>query len=715
MLTCYSRHAARAAKRAAIAAMFASVAVLGQAQADGFFTLTGEVAAGYAAPSDTTLIRSMPMERFGLTYERYQQTHEGAKVLGGQVTIHRDDDGNVVRVMGAHYPDIVATNTVRVTAAGARGLVDRDIGPDGERDVTLMIDPANGQFFWRVETRRATSRWVHWIGAGSGATLNKFDALTNQACTVGDGYGMAFDRDDELYADDRKVLDCLITPSGSGTRLVTDDGRQDGRQETHDQGSSRRPFLGPIATHGDSLWDIPGRESPGTGALVDAHYYMALADSYFRNQYSFDVTDPSNPDGYIPKIVVHAHFTKNYVNAFWNGSYFAFGDGDGVDFDPLTSLDVAAHEFTHSVTEFTSDLIYQDESGALNESFSDIMAAVIERLVDDGNSPLPSGMSPSEEPDLGLSIPGTEWTMGEDFDLRPGEDGFRDMADPAADGDPVCYQDRFTGTGDNGGVHINSGISNHAFYWLVEGEDVDIQRAGDIFYLGYTGLNSNANFSDARAATIMTAVKTDAATGEIIYDEEAKVIAAWNHVGVDAACGHGVAVDNPPNAGFDASCTNLACTFIDTSTDEGTITWSWAFGDDATSTAQNPSHDYGAGATYTVRLTVTDSAGQTDFVEHDVTVSDGSGGSDSSGDGIGLTAETFKVRGVRHAWLTWTGVGSEYVDIYLGSSLSDDGVLTASPSPYNFLVGGKGGGSFLVKVCEAEAPGACSDPVALNY
>ena len=241
-MTCFSRYAARAVKGSIIAAMFVAAPVMGQARADGFFTLTGDEATGYATPSDTTLIRSMRMERFGLTYERYQQTHEGAKVLGGQVTIHLDDDGDVVRVIGADYPPIVATNTLRITTAGARGLVDRDIGPDGERDVTLMIDPESGRFFWRVETRRAASRWVHWIGAESGATLNKFDALANQACVnTGDGYGMAYDRDFTTYGDDLKDLDCLISPSGSGTRLVT----EDARQETHDQGSSRRPDRDP--------------------------------------------------------------------------------------------------------------------------------------------------------------------------------------------------------------------------------------------------------------------------------------------------------------------------------------------------------------------------------------------------------------------------------------------------------------------------------------
>jgi thermolysin len=207
---------------------------------------------------------------------------------------------------------------------------------------------------------------------------------------------------------------------------------------------------------------------------VDAHYYMAHAKEYFENTYSFDF--PSEYGG--DPVEIHAHYTKNYVNAFWNGRYFAFGDGDGVSYDPLTSMDVAAHEYTHSVTEKINGLIYQNESGALNESFSDIMAAVIERLSDKGV------LTP--EPDSNLATPNSEWLVGEDFDLVG--DGFRNMMDPTADGDPDHYDDRYTGTGDSGGVHINSGIPNHAFYQLVEQGGVDIQRAADIFFAGFMSL-----------------------------------------------------------------------------------------------------------------------------------------------------------------------------------------------------------------------------------
>lgn len=193
--------------------------------------------------------------------------------------------------------------------------------------------------------------------------------------------------------------------------------------------------------------------------------------------------------------------------------------------------------------------------------------------------------------------------------------------DPVEDGDRAHYDNLYTGSQDNGGVHTNSGIPNHAFYRLVDVRGVRIQRAGDIFYLGFTGLTANADFCDARDATIAVA-----------EGEATQVTAAWNDVGVDAALCDGVAVDNPPNAGFSVTCTNLTCTFAESSTDDGAIvSWSWAFGDGDTSTERNPpDHTYGTADTCSVSLTVTDDATtptpQTNTAIRDVTVSDGSGG-----------------------------------------------------------------------------------------
>ena len=128
-----------------------------------------------------------------------------------------------------------------------------------------------------------------------------------------------------------------------------------------------------------------------------------------------------------------------------------YGDGDGVTFIPLSQdADVVAHELTHGVTERTSNLIYQNESGALNEAWSDIFGAMVDR----------------QEGATGADI----WLLGEDI-YTPGTpgDALRNMADPAVFGDRDYYPDRYTGTADHGGVHSNSGIANLAFKLLVTG------------------------------------------------------------------------------------------------------------------------------------------------------------------------------------------------------------------------------------------------------
>jgi bacillolysin len=194
-------------------------------------------------------------------------------------------------------------------------------------------------------------------------------------------------------------------------------------------------------------------------------------------------------------------------------------------------LDVVTHEFTHGVTEFTSDLIYQNESGALNEAFSDMLGNSSEFYAQT------NGLDPAARPD---------WQIGEDVylpqDVAP---GFRNMADPAEDGDPDHYSELFTGKADNGGVHINSGIPNHAYYLLVNGgsnagearghthtgprvRSIGLAKAEQIFYTGFTSLPANATMSQARQATEAAA---SARYGEGSR-QETSTSNAWEAVGV---------------------------------------------------------------------------------------------------------------------------------------------------------------------------------------
>jgi hypothetical protein len=203
------------------------------------------------------------------------------------------------------------------------------------------------------------------------------------------------------------------------------------------------------------------------------------------------------------------HYDRNYVNAFWNGSVLTYGDGDGVISDALTTLDVVAHELSHGVTEFTAGLIYQNESGALNEATSDIFAAATEAKQTDATFE---------------SI----WYVG------------RYMNDPKAAGDFDYYPTRYTGTDDNGGVHWNSGIANLFFHLLSEGGShprvgggptvakIGIENAGKIWFKALDeGMTASTDFSAAREETVAAANALDGtgAWAQSVND-------AWDAVGV---------------------------------------------------------------------------------------------------------------------------------------------------------------------------------------
>jgi bacillolysin len=460
----------------------------------GFRALNGQAARNFQVPGDMKLVAQEGLARYGLSADRYRQFVGEAEVLGGQLTVYRDEAGTAVAVLGSHYPDLAAQNTVKLSAGQAKSLAVSQHNQGSEWFTTLLIDPGNGRYFYVVENRGIDSRWFTWVDAETGAILNSYDGLT-----TGTGIGVL---------GDTKDLTGLTTYVSGTYRLAT----PNGRITTYDA-RNRTKLPGTLATDSNDIWNLLGRTSPGQPALVDAHYYAFVTDNYYLNTHGFNWLT------YYPQgMVSSAHLKKNYSNAYWNGSQMAYGDGDGVTFIEMSGdLDVVAHELSHGVTEATSDLIYQYESGALNEAFSDIMGTSVEYFYGTGN-----------------------WTIGED--IMPTDDGIRDMADPGSDGDPSDYDERYTGTADSGGVHTNSGIANHWYYLLVEGGQnadpiyasgtdvvgIGLANAEEITFLGFTGLPANATFCTARAATIAVA-----------GSYSANVADAWDEVGVDVAlCGN---------------------------------------------------------------------------------------------------------------------------------------------------------------------------------
>jgi Zn-dependent metalloprotease len=200
-----------------------------------------------------------------------------------------------------------------------------------------------------------------------------------------------------------------------------------------------------------------------------------------------------------------------------------FGDGDGQIFLDFTiPVDVIGHELTHGVTQYTANLEYLGQSGALNESVSDVFGSLIKQFA------------------LGQTAEDADWLIGAGL-LAPGVNGvaLRSMKEPGtAYDDPRLGKDPQPGTmggyvhtsQDNGGVHINSGIPNHAFYLLATALGGHAwEEAGQIWYDTLTGgsLDSGAQFTDFAAATV-TAAKARYGEGTQL----SAVVKAWTQVGV---------------------------------------------------------------------------------------------------------------------------------------------------------------------------------------
>ncbi len=461
------------------------------------------------ARKDFALV-SAEQDDLGLTHVRLNQLHQGVRVFGAQVVTHLD--AKEMRTTSGHnFEELNVENTPVLSEAQAIEAAQSALKFGGkfaeEPQAELVVlphaifkdeDDQGATLVYRVELKiedgtEATANHQYFVNAKDGSIVWNYDALDH-----GTGFS--------LYSGAVGITTLPTFHFPTFTYSMQDNSR--GGMETQNVASGGGVFQKDwVDVWGNGLAGNP--ESAG----VDAHFGAEKTWDYYKY-----VFGRLGIDGAGYKMVNRVHYGTNYNNAFWNGSLMTYGDGDGTRFTPLVSVDVVGHEITHGLTQKTAGLIYSKESGALNESFSDIFGTAVEFY---------SGINP-------------DYLIGEDC-YTPGiaGDALRSMSNPTLYGNPDHYSHRYTGTADSGGVHSNSGIQNNCFYLLAAGgtnstsgihvTGIGRRKAEYIFYRALTTyLSPSDRFIDARRWTLQAA--TDIyGFGSTEYNT---VATAWRAVGV---------------------------------------------------------------------------------------------------------------------------------------------------------------------------------------
>ncbi|WP_409290382.1 M4 family metallopeptidase [Peribacillus sp. SCS-37] len=466
---------------------------------------------GKKAAKDSFIINKKSKDELGNTVVKLQQTFGGVPVFGSTQAAVINEEGVLTVLSGTVAADLDEKLAGKVKngikAKEAVKIAEADLGyaPSYERspksDLVVFTDDKGGaEYAYKVEMSFLSpepGNYFYFVSADKGNILTKYNTIHEVTGTnaVGSGTGVT------------KNSVSLNTTLSGGRYYLQDNTRGNGIFTYNANGGSALP--GTLWSDADNVFNA-AYDAPA----VDAHYYAGKTYDYYKNTFG---RNSYNGAGAALKSSVH--YGNKYNNAFWDGTQMVYGDGDGTTFIPLSGgLDVVAHELTHAVTSTESNLVYRNESGALNEAISDVFGTVVEYKYQASKF---------------------DYNIGEDI-YTPGVSGdaLRSMSNPAAYGDPDHYSKRYTGTQDNGGVHTNSGIINKAAYLIAAGgthygvtvQGIGVDKLGAIFYRANTiYLTSSATFSQAKAALLQSAADLYGSASS----ERTAVNNAFNAVGVN--------------------------------------------------------------------------------------------------------------------------------------------------------------------------------------
>lgn len=530
----------------------------------------------------------------GDQHRRVKLTYQGVPLYDGVIVLHIRDN-KIYAVNGDVPKTITFTNSNVLNESAALQFALLKVNavrykwqmPDEEALLKSDFDDPQATYYpkGRVKLFRPFGqenyRYVYVFDIYADEPLYRADVFVDAAT------GEILFEHNKIHETD--VLGTAVTKY-SGSRTLTTDStgttyrlRQSGRGngiETFNLQKGTSYGAAVDFTDADNYWN--NFNSNKDEVATDAHWGTESTYDYFLTKFNRNSIDNN---GF--KLRSYVHYGNNYVNAFWDGQRMTYGDGNGTTINPLTALDIIAHEITHGLTSQTANLVYQDEPGALNEAFSDIFGVAVEWFA---------------KPAM------ANWTVGEDIGTI-----IRSISNPKSRGLPDTYlgQNWYTGTGDNGGVHTNNGPLAYWFYLLSVGGSgtndnnqsysvtgISMDSAAAIAYRMLTVyLTNTSQYYDARYYAIQSAIDLFGACSQAV----ASTTDALYAIGVGNPYVPGVISDfSAPVTHF---CSAPATVSFENFSNNG-MSYLWDFGNGQTSTALNPTTTYNAMGTYTVSLIV---------------------------------------------------------------------------------------------------------------
>jgi len=462
-------------------------------------------------PDNELHYRNEATDAKGNTHIRFDQYFQGIPVWASDVVVHTNEKG--VYAFNGRYqatpnienviPEIAESAAIDIVKSDLESftkIVEYPNHPFMKHLVSHMEPSAEVKIFKPLQSETFTlvyhivfspniaEHWHYFIDAESGAILKKY----NQVCTFGPETAQASD----LYG----ITRTLNTYSISNNYYLIDASRS-----SFNLSASNLPdepvgavvtldlHNNPVDQFGSWINELTHVESNNNNwnnpTAVSAHYNAGRAYEYFKNTYNRNAID--NQGSTVWSVInVSDDNGQNFDNAFWNGTAMFYGNGNTAFNELPKAIDAAAHEMAHGVTQNSANLIYEFQPGALNESFSDVFGAMVDR--DDWR--------------IGEDVSNTSaFPSGAMRDMQNPNNGGSTLGDPGWQPNRMAQYANLNSNQDNGGVHINSGIPNRAFVLFAQQVGKDV--AEQVYYHALTNyMTQQSQFVDCRASVIQSAL-----------------------------------------------------------------------------------------------------------------------------------------------------------------------------------------------------------------